>query len=417
MIEKLYTVEEVAELASVTSRTIRNYLKAGRLEGRKIGGQWRFSQEEVQRLLSGELEEAPITATLPGEDPSLEDTSPIVQLDVSGSSSFEEEPKAPGTFPPILPYTMPVKEPDPAQEEAEPPAPDDSPFETPAASVPAESTPVEPAPQAAPPVSAVPPAPAAQPQGPPPTPESPSPYPQQAGSPLMMGYPYAQGNMQPVGMYPQMQPLVPYYQPAQQPQGPGLNIPNVPLYFSPVQPQASSPYPPEGMYPGSYGYTTLYARPSVPPGGMYYSEPPAPPQQPKPQPEPQPAPAPEPTAEAARPQPEPPQKEEPGPTPPQAAPAAPALPELSDIGQQAALFAAEVHDCSAGPQICAMIDLHQSLATAKIVSERLIEIARQESDEGIPCYCYVEFDSRYYIARYTLFGTTQFLFRSLKMIG
>ena len=34
MIEKLYTVEEVAELASVTGRTIRNYLKSGRLVGR-----------------------------------------------------------------------------------------------------------------------------------------------------------------------------------------------------------------------------------------------------------------------------------------------------------------------------------------------------------------------------------------------
>lgn len=53
MLEKLYTVEEVAELASVTGRTIRNYLKSGRLVGRKIGGQWRFPESEVQRLLSG----------------------------------------------------------------------------------------------------------------------------------------------------------------------------------------------------------------------------------------------------------------------------------------------------------------------------------------------------------------------------
>lgn len=57
MIEKLYTVEEVAELASVTGRTIRNYLKSGRLVGRKIGGQWRFPQGEVQRLLAGGLPE------------------------------------------------------------------------------------------------------------------------------------------------------------------------------------------------------------------------------------------------------------------------------------------------------------------------------------------------------------------------
>ena len=61
MIEKLYTVEEVAELASVTGRTIRNYLKSGRLVGRKIGGQWRFPESEVQRLLTG------------GEVPEIED--------------------------------------------------------------------------------------------------------------------------------------------------------------------------------------------------------------------------------------------------------------------------------------------------------------------------------------------------------
>ena len=51
-LEKLYTVEEIAQMASVTTRTIRNYLRLGILKGRKIGGQWRFSQEDVTEMLN-----------------------------------------------------------------------------------------------------------------------------------------------------------------------------------------------------------------------------------------------------------------------------------------------------------------------------------------------------------------------------
>ena len=40
--EKLYSVEEIAKMTSVTTRTIRNYLRNGILTGTKIGGQWRF---------------------------------------------------------------------------------------------------------------------------------------------------------------------------------------------------------------------------------------------------------------------------------------------------------------------------------------------------------------------------------------
>ena len=48
--EKLYTVEDIARMTSFTSRTIRNYLKDGNLKGRKIGGQWRFTMEDIKRL-------------------------------------------------------------------------------------------------------------------------------------------------------------------------------------------------------------------------------------------------------------------------------------------------------------------------------------------------------------------------------
>lgn len=48
--EKLYTVEDIANMTSLTSRTIRNYLKDGSLQGKKIGGQWRFTIEDIKRL-------------------------------------------------------------------------------------------------------------------------------------------------------------------------------------------------------------------------------------------------------------------------------------------------------------------------------------------------------------------------------
>ncbi len=50
--QKLYTVADVAELTGLTSRTIRNYLKDGTLQGRKIGVQWRFTEEDINRLFS-----------------------------------------------------------------------------------------------------------------------------------------------------------------------------------------------------------------------------------------------------------------------------------------------------------------------------------------------------------------------------
>lgn len=50
--QKLYTVADVAELTGLTSRTIRNYLKDGTLRGRKIGVQWRFTEEDIERLFS-----------------------------------------------------------------------------------------------------------------------------------------------------------------------------------------------------------------------------------------------------------------------------------------------------------------------------------------------------------------------------
>lgn len=48
--EKLYTAEDVAEITGLTLRTIRNYIKSGKLTGRRIGVQWRFTAADIQAL-------------------------------------------------------------------------------------------------------------------------------------------------------------------------------------------------------------------------------------------------------------------------------------------------------------------------------------------------------------------------------
>ena len=48
---ELYTIEDIAKMTKLTSRTIRNYLKDGLLKGRKVGGQWRFTGEDIGNFL------------------------------------------------------------------------------------------------------------------------------------------------------------------------------------------------------------------------------------------------------------------------------------------------------------------------------------------------------------------------------
>lgn len=47
--EKFYTRAEVAEMLHVTTRTIDRWLKAGILQGAKIGKRWVISESDIQR--------------------------------------------------------------------------------------------------------------------------------------------------------------------------------------------------------------------------------------------------------------------------------------------------------------------------------------------------------------------------------
>ena len=400
MIEKLYTVEEVADLASVTGRTIRNYLKSGRLVGRKIGGQWRFPENEVNRLLTGADPEVPVSV-VEEEEPLLYIPQEPAPFPVPPLSSFSAETppsplfsseEVPASLPeePLLeevfeveeesslwttsPYTAPATVPPPAPPvpQAAPQAPVSAPVYTPpAAPVLHAETPVY-----APPAQPVYPA-----------------APVAASEPQQPAYPQP---VQPAPAYPaQQQPYPPAY-----PQAPAYSQPVVPDNVPPAYPQ-QAPYP--------------QAAAPAPSSPNYFG------MQPTPQPM-QPVSAPLVSAE-------PPVRETPVEEPPREKPVyaeertqvprepVEDAPDLSDVGKRISRFIAEAHDCSQGPQLCTIVDQHQSLSAAKTTSARLNDIALQESESGQLCQSFVEFDDRYFIARYTLFGTSSFILRCIKLIG
>jgi excisionase family DNA binding protein len=48
---KVFTVDEVAELLDVSVKTIRRYIYSGKIAAKKIGGQWRITQEQIDDYL------------------------------------------------------------------------------------------------------------------------------------------------------------------------------------------------------------------------------------------------------------------------------------------------------------------------------------------------------------------------------
>lgn len=47
---KTYDIRQVSLVLAVTPRTIQNYIKRGRLHGNKVGGRWRFSEDDIKAI-------------------------------------------------------------------------------------------------------------------------------------------------------------------------------------------------------------------------------------------------------------------------------------------------------------------------------------------------------------------------------
>lgn len=54
--EKLYKPEEVAEILKTSRETIYNWLRSGKLKGKKVFNFWRISESELNRILGEEKE-------------------------------------------------------------------------------------------------------------------------------------------------------------------------------------------------------------------------------------------------------------------------------------------------------------------------------------------------------------------------
>jgi len=50
--DKYYTINEISTMTGLTTRTIRNYLKSGLINGEKANGIWTFSSEDFSDMLT-----------------------------------------------------------------------------------------------------------------------------------------------------------------------------------------------------------------------------------------------------------------------------------------------------------------------------------------------------------------------------
>lgn len=48
-----YTVEEFAREARISTKTVRRWLKDGKIEGKQFGRIWRIPPSELQKILPG----------------------------------------------------------------------------------------------------------------------------------------------------------------------------------------------------------------------------------------------------------------------------------------------------------------------------------------------------------------------------
>lgn len=60
--EQKYTINQVAAMTGLSTRTIRNYLKSGLIGGEKIEGVWLFSAEDFENMLTNSAIKSSIKA-------------------------------------------------------------------------------------------------------------------------------------------------------------------------------------------------------------------------------------------------------------------------------------------------------------------------------------------------------------------
>ena len=54
---KVYSLKEVSEMLTVSTRTLIQYIRDGRIRAVKIGGRWTVSEENLRHFVNGDTEE------------------------------------------------------------------------------------------------------------------------------------------------------------------------------------------------------------------------------------------------------------------------------------------------------------------------------------------------------------------------
>ncbi|KAA6215321.1 DNA-binding protein [Streptomyces albofaciens JCM 4342] len=78
MNERLYSVEQVAERLGLHVRTVRNYVRDGRLAAVRIGKQYRIAHEDLEAFTG---RPAPAAPEGPADGPRHSEVSSIVEID------------------------------------------------------------------------------------------------------------------------------------------------------------------------------------------------------------------------------------------------------------------------------------------------------------------------------------------------
>ncbi|RZU48701.1 excisionase family DNA binding protein [Krasilnikovia cinnamomea] len=86
MVQELYSVEQVAERLGLHVRTVRNYVRDGRLKAVRIGKQYRIARADLEALTGGPVLAAPENG--PGRARSVE-VSSVVDIDAVGRATAD----------------------------------------------------------------------------------------------------------------------------------------------------------------------------------------------------------------------------------------------------------------------------------------------------------------------------------------
>ncbi len=92
---ELYSAEEAAQILGLQVRTVRNYVREGRLPGVRIGKQYRIARADLEAFTAGGLAREELLASVGRPEPpapavqTTSEASCVVQLDGIGAEACE----------------------------------------------------------------------------------------------------------------------------------------------------------------------------------------------------------------------------------------------------------------------------------------------------------------------------------------